>query len=178
MKPEIPISVNKDTGVWSTDGLEMLYVPRHFFNNLHLDVQQALGYEKYQKILYASGHKSAYYWCDKEAKTHSLKPYDCYVHYLKRLSQRGWGLMQFEKGSLASGKVDIRIDNSVFVLHKRKFALETKQESACYLFNGWFAGAADWWANQQNLEDTFQAFESSCACKGDGNTCRFTVVRV
>ena len=42
-KPEVPIDVNASTGVWETDGLPMLYVPRHFFINNH--VLNLLGYE-------------------------------------------------------------------------------------------------------------------------------------
>ena len=36
--PEMPILVDDETGVWSTDGLPMLYVPRHFFINNHVAV--------------------------------------------------------------------------------------------------------------------------------------------
>ncbi len=43
MKPQVPIEVDETTGVWRTDGLPMLYVPRHFFMNNHLAVEQALG---------------------------------------------------------------------------------------------------------------------------------------
>ena len=38
-----PIDVDADTGVWSTNGLPMLYVPRHFFINNHLAIEAALG---------------------------------------------------------------------------------------------------------------------------------------
>ncbi len=35
MAPELPIEVDVETGVWTTDALPMLYVPRHFFINNH-----------------------------------------------------------------------------------------------------------------------------------------------
>src|SRR4051812_34754834 len=66
MRPELPIEVDADTGVWTTDGLPMLYVPRHFFTNNHLAVEAALGRERYAEILYPAGYKSAYFWCEKE----------------------------------------------------------------------------------------------------------------
>ncbi|MGF4001748.1 DUF5943 domain-containing protein, partial [Staphylococcus aureus] len=36
MQPQLPINVDPDTGVWTTDALPMLYVPRHFFTNNHV----------------------------------------------------------------------------------------------------------------------------------------------
>ncbi|MDX1465685.1 MAG: DUF5943 domain-containing protein, partial [Halomonas sp.] len=47
MAPELPIDVDAETGVWTTDALPMLYVPRHFFINNHVAVEEALGVEKY-----------------------------------------------------------------------------------------------------------------------------------
>ena len=29
--PKIPIEIDPDTGIWSTNGLPMIYMPRHFF---------------------------------------------------------------------------------------------------------------------------------------------------
>ena len=42
MKPSLPIDVDEHTGVWRTDGLPMLYVPRHFFTNNHVAIEAAL----------------------------------------------------------------------------------------------------------------------------------------
>ena len=43
MNPQVPIDVDEKTGVWTTDALPMLYVPRHFLVNNHEAVEQALG---------------------------------------------------------------------------------------------------------------------------------------
>ena len=91
MNPQVPIDVDEKTGVWTTDALPMLYVPRHFLVNNHEAVEQALGREAYAAILYAAGHKSAYYWCDREARQHGIRGVDVFAHYLTRISQRGWG---------------------------------------------------------------------------------------
>ncbi|SAL58520.1 V4R domain-containing protein [Caballeronia choica] len=45
MQPQLPIDVDPQTGVWTTDALPMLYVPRHFFTNNHIAVEEALGRE-------------------------------------------------------------------------------------------------------------------------------------
>ena len=65
--PEMPINVDDETGVWTTDALPMLYVPRHFFVNNHMAIEEEIGAEKYAEILYKAGYKSAHYWCEKEA---------------------------------------------------------------------------------------------------------------
>ena len=62
MQPQLPIDVDPATGVWSTDGLPMIYVPRHFFVNNHVEVEAALGREVYSNSLYAAGRRSAGYW--------------------------------------------------------------------------------------------------------------------
>ena len=49
--PELPIEVDDDTGVWTTNNLPMLYVPRHFFLNNHMMVEAAIGREAYAEAL-------------------------------------------------------------------------------------------------------------------------------
>jgi hypothetical protein len=92
MTPQVPIDVDEDTGVWTTDGLPMIYVPRHFFVNNHVEVERVLGRDAYASSLYEAGYRSAHFWCKKEAATHSLRGMAVFEHYLRRLSQRGWGL--------------------------------------------------------------------------------------
>ena len=116
MQPQVPIEVDEATGVWTTDGLPMLYVPRHFFVNNHTAIEEALGREKYATLLYDAGYKSAYFWCASEAKTHGLSGLPVFEHYLKRLSQRGWGQFRFQTADAKTGAAEIRLENSLFVL--------------------------------------------------------------
>jgi hypothetical protein len=118
MRPELPIEVDADTGVWTTDGLPMLYVPRHFFTNNHIAVEAALGRDRYSEILYPAGYKSAFFWCEKESKTHGLSGLPVFEHYLKRLSQRGWGRFSFLSADVATGNAEIALKNSSFVLQQ------------------------------------------------------------
>jgi membrane dipeptidase len=118
MQPQLPINVDPDTGVWTTDALPMLYVPRHFFTNNHVAVEEALGVEAYAQILYKAGYKSAYHWCDKEAKLHGLTGMAVFEHYLKRLSQRGWGLFSIIEADPASARAKIELRHSSFVLQQ------------------------------------------------------------
>jgi hypothetical protein len=172
MKPQVPIEVDEATGVWTTDGLPMLYVPRHFFVNNHTAIEEALGREKYATLLYDAGYKSAYFWCASEAKTHGLSGLPVFEHYLKRLSQRGWGQFKFAAVNAKSGAAEIRLDNSLFVLAQAANVAQAGRAGAgaaaaadtarprgsgnlpaagqplagtrCYMFSGWFAGAMDW----------------------------------
>lgn len=89
--PEMEIKVDSETGVWVTDALPMLYVPRHFFINNHTAIAESLGDDMYAEILYKAGYQSAHYWCEKEAEKHGLSGDAVFEHYMKRLSQRGWG---------------------------------------------------------------------------------------
>src|ERR1700759_597191 len=136
MKPQLPIEVDEDTGVWSTDGLPMLYVPRHFFTNNHVAIEAARGRERYAQQLYEAGYKSAFYWCAKESVTHGLSGLAVYEHYLKRLSQRGWGLFAFESADPETGHATISLRHSSFVLQQPEAS-----GKLCYMFAGWFSGA-------------------------------------
>ncbi|ARS52841.1 4-vinyl reductase [Kushneria konosiri] len=136
--PELPIEVDSETGIWTTDALPMLYVPRHFFINNHMAIEEALGAEKYAEILYHAGYKSAWHWCEKEAELHGLEGVDVFEHYMKRLSQRGWGLFITEEIDLEAGTARVRLEHSAFVYQMGK--VDRKVE---YMFTGWFAGAMD-----------------------------------
>ncbi|MEM4988883.1 DUF5943 domain-containing protein [Collimonas sp. H4R21] len=172
MQPQLPIEVDASTGVWTTDKLPMLYVPRHFFTNNHTAVEAALGREEYAEILYQAGHKSAYFWCEKEARQHGMSGLDVYKHYLKRLSQRGWGLFSFTEVDAAKASASIKLLNSSFVLQQPE-----AHGKLCYMFAGWFAGAMDWVS-----DTTGNPLRSSCSetqCGGEGHDhCVFTVTAV
>jgi hypothetical protein len=138
LAPALPIEVDSETGVWTTDALPMLYVPRHFFINNHVAVEEALGAEKYAEILYHAGYKSAWHWCEKEAECHGIEGVAVFEHYMNRLSQRGWGLFLTEQIDLDSGTAQVRLEHSAFVYQLGKTG--NKEE---YMFTGWFAGAMD-----------------------------------
>ncbi len=138
MAPELPIEVDSETGVWTSDALPMLYVPRHFFINNHQAIEEELGPDRYAEILYKAGYKSAWHWCEKEAELHGLSGVDVFEHYMKRLSQRGWGKFITEEIDLDTGRCRVRLEHSAFVYHYGK--VNRKIE---YMFTGWFAGAMD-----------------------------------
>ena len=176
MKPLVPINVDEVTGEWKTNDLPMLYVPRHFFINNHKAIETELGLKRYSKILYSAGYKSAYYWCGAEAKTHQLNGINVFHHYLKSLSQRGWGLFSFIDDNLDSLK--IMVAHSAFVKYEKQFNANVDVgHKVCYMFGGWFAGAADWVAQDLALSAGFVGFEESCVCSANSEYCVFIIKR-
>ncbi len=161
--PEMPILVDDETGVWTTDALPMLYVPRHFFVNNHMAIEEEMGAERYAQILYKAGYKSAYYWCEKEAEAHGIEGDAVFEHYMNRLSQRGWGIFTIEHLNIAEGSARVRLDNSAFVYQYGKV-----NRKVDYMFTGWFAGAIDQIAQslgytvQTQAEQVQSAAEDGC----------------
>ncbi|MEO9654882.1 DUF5943 domain-containing protein [Marinomonas sp.] len=163
--PEMPIQVDDETGVWSTDALPMLYVPRHFFVNNHMGIEAEIGAERYAEILYKAGYKSAYYWCEKEAELHGFTGDEVWHHYLKRLSQRGWGFFITEELDVASGTAKVRLENSAFVYQYIKELGGKNNEKVDYMFTGWFAGALDQIAQSQGLAVRTKAVQTQSAAQ-------------
>jgi len=159
LKPEVPIEVDPGTGEWSVDGVPMILVPRHFFLNNHLAVESALGAEKYAALLFHAGHKSAHVWCEKEAKTHGLQGTAVFHHYMKRLSQRGWGQFRVESLDPQAGRARVQVRHSVF-------ARERDGAKRCYMFRGWFPGALEF-----VMGGRLKLTSSELQCAAEGAEC-------
>ncbi|MBZ5875590.1 MULTISPECIES: 4-vinyl reductase [Chromohalobacter] len=171
MAPELPIEVDRETGVWTTDALPMLYVPRHFFINNHVAVEEALGVETYADILYHAGYKSAWHWCEKEAELHGLEGEAVFEHYMTRLSQRGWGLFITEDIDLDAGTAQVRLEHSAFVYQLGKVGRKIE-----YMFTGWFAGAMDQILEARGSDLRTIAEQTQSAAEEGCDVGRFTVV--
>lgn len=169
-KPQVPIDVDPETGIWRTDSLPMLYVPRHFFINNHEAVEAALGRKGYAAQLYDAGYKSAFYWCEQESATHGLGGIDVFHHYLRRLSQRGWA--QFDGAG-----IDAETGCGAIIVRHSCFVEQAGAEAGrklCYMFAGWFPGALDWVGQDTGLNYRVTSQESQCAGEGFAH-CVFAV---
>jgi hypothetical protein len=167
--PEVPIEVDPETGVWRTDGLPMIYLPRHFLVNNHKAVEEALGVEAYRSILRIATDKSAYDWCVAEALTHGLSSEETFRHYFRRLSQRGWGQFSIERLDIAHGEVSMRLDNSVFVLESQT----PTNKMTCYMFEGFVTGAMRYVLGASGSANAASCIETQCAANGNHEHCRF-----
>src|ERR1043166_5189805 len=119
-KPQVDILVDDLTGRWSVDALPMILVPQHFFLNNHRAIEAVLGPERLAEVLRPAGYRSAYYWCEREAAHHRLRGLDVFHHYMRRLTQPGWGQFKPEDIDLDAGRALIRVDNSAFVDDTRR----------------------------------------------------------
>ncbi|WP_010100255.1 DUF5943 domain-containing protein [Verminephrobacter aporrectodeae] len=170
MTPQLPIDVAADSGIWTTDGLPMIYMPRHFFVNNHVETEAVVGRERYAPALYKAGHRSAHFWCQQEAVTHGLKGLAVYRHYLQRLSQRGWGQFAFLHADADTGCAQVRVAHSVFVLAQGIAGVPVRRDRICYAFAGWFAGAMDWVLESGGSRLRTTCAEDRCAAEHAGHT--------
>jgi len=165
-RPEVDIDVDPETGIWRTDGLPMLYLPRHFMVNNHVAVEEALGLEAYRAILRIATDKSAVHWCKSTAKTLSLSPIETFHRYFKRLSQRGWGQFTVDEIDAGNRHGTISLRNSIFILEQ-----QSASRAVCYMFEGFMTGALRY------LLDADTATMINCEeqlCAATGHThCRF-----
>jgi predicted hydrocarbon binding protein len=166
--PEVPIDVDPETGIWRTDGLPMVYLPRHFLVNNHVAIEEALGRDAYRAILHTATEKSAIHWCRAEAKTHNLSAEATFRHYFKRLSQRGWGQFSVDQLDTQARRGEISLRNSVF-------ALEAKGDAPlCYMFEGFMTGAFRFLLEAEGQEAAVSCTETHCAGDSVHSDCSFS----
>jgi len=161
-QPQIPIDVDAHTGIWRTDGLPMMYLPRHFMVNMQQTIEAAMGIEAYRSILYRSCHLSALQWCRVEARTHGLTPEETFRHYLKRMSQRGHGQVEATLLDIEAGRAEIIVQNSAYALG---YGAEAGRR-VCYVFEGSFAGGMAYVLEASGRPGDPVCHETACLAEG------------
>ncbi|TMV83848.1 hypothetical protein FGG78_22275 [Thioclava sp. BHET1] len=172
MQPAVQIDVDETSGIWRTDGLPMVYVPRHFMVNMHNEIEQALGREAYAEVLDRSGAKSALHWCRRQAELRGDTPQEIVAFYLERLSQRGWGRFAIE--TLDTDKLTARVtlEESIYVHEVHCTATAT----TCYIFEGFLIGAMQFLCATKGIEPkSITCTEVACAALG-APLCRFELI--
>jgi predicted hydrocarbon binding protein len=168
--PAVPIDVDETSGIWRTDGLPMVYLPRHFLVNNHLAVEAALGREAYRAVLRTATAKSAVEWCRAQVRDKGLQPEATFRHYFQRLSQRGWGLFSIDELDIAGCRGSISLKNSIFALESR----QRPGQRVCYMFEGFITGAFGFLLGSPNAKSMrVECEEAYCACEGRHDGCRF-----
>jgi predicted hydrocarbon binding protein len=100
---------------------------------------------------------------------HGLHGLAMFEHYLRRLSQRGWGLFSFEQVDHTTGEARIALCHSAFALQQPR-----AKGKLCYMFAGWFSGAMDWVGYDTTSPYKTQSHEYQCAGEGHDH-CVFSV---
>ncbi len=169
--PDVPIEVDDDTGVWTTDGLPMLYVPQHFFVNNHRAIEEQLGAEALAELLFDPGYRSAWTWCEHESAEQQLVGEAVFRHYMRRLSQRGWAQFSIEHLDSRLGEARIRVDHSAFVAQYG----DDVGRPVCYMFAGWLSGSLEWVMSDLGKPISLRAEEVACAAEVGHQHCLFEV---
>jgi Domain of unknown function (DUF5943)/V4R domain len=170
MEPTVPIDVDEASGIWRTDGMPMVYLPRHFLVNNHNAVETVLGRHAYRAVLRPATARSAIEWCETQVRGKGLDPEQTFRHYFQRLSQRGWGQFSVDELDIISRRGSISLRNSVFALESRP----RPDQSVCYMFEGFIAGAfAFLLGNSSSTSSKIECSETQCACEGPHSHCRF-----
>jgi predicted hydrocarbon binding protein len=169
-QPQVPIDVDPETGIWRTDGLPMMYLPRHFMVNMQQAIEGAMGIAAYRAILYAACELSALQWCRAEARTHGLTAVETLRHYFNRMSQRGHGQVSLEALDEAAGTASIIVRNSAYALGYGPQA----GRRVCYVFEGSFAGGMRYVLEQAGRGGEPVCRETACLAEG-APECRFDV---
>jgi hypothetical protein len=143
-KPQVDIQVDDITGRWSVDTLPMILMPQHFYLNNHYAV---------------------------EAAHHGLSGVEVFRHYMRRITQRGWG--QFEVLDILpeAGTAHVRLRNSAMVDEARR----NSGRKLCYMFAAWLEGSLEYVAVSAGRKQTLKARELYCEAEGEHDHCLFEV---
>ncbi len=167
--PDLEIDVEPGTGIWRTDGVPMIYLPRHFLVNNHKATEAALGRDAYAAMIRIATDKSAFDWCSIQSQRGGASKEAVFRLYFKRLSQRGWGRFEIETLDAQGGKASLRLDQSVFVLEEKT----PSGQALCYMFEGFVTGALRFLLGDGKPASSFHCDETQCAGHGQGAFCRF-----
>ena len=170
--PAVAIDVDEDSGIWRTDGLPMVYLPRHFLVNNHVAVEQALGLQTYRTILHAATRKSAVHWCETTAAKYGMEREATFRFYFERLSQRGWGQFGIDRLDLAANRASLTLRNSVFALEQKG----SRDGPVCYMFEGFLSGAFHFLLGPDAAGKRIECKEVQCCVGGAHEHCRLDVV--
>lgn len=169
----VPVDYDPETGRWSVDGQPMILLPRHYYVFIQMELEQRFGIAAAAELFRAAAARAARLWCEREAKTHGLGGVEVFRHYLKRLSERGYGRLTIEAVDAAAGSARIRLEHSCYALEYGTNA----GRKTCYAFGGMFMGAMEYVAAAAGLASpTLAAEEIECQAEG-APCCRFAVGR-
>lgn len=166
----VPVVVDPVTGAWSVDGQPVILVPRHFWALIQMEGERRFGVAGMKAVFEAATGQAARIWCEREAKTHGLLGVEVFRHYLKRITERGYGQFTIESIDAQSGTASIRLDHSVYAAEYGRNA----GREVCYMFTSAFAGGMEYVAQSEGRPRRFACLEVQCAATG-ADCCRFEV---
>jgi hypothetical protein len=168
--PEVPIDVDPDTGIWRTDGMPMIYLPRHFLVNLLKTMEGEVGSARFRELFYGSAELSARQWCAAEARTHGLSPLATFHHYLRRMGSRGHGRFELTRLDRDARRAEVVARNSAIALG---YGPQTGRK-VCAILEGSFAGGLGHVLEGEGIAGKPDCVEVACLAEGHPE-CRFAL---
>ncbi len=167
----VPVVVDPETGGWSVDGQPMILIPRHYYVFIQMEMEKRFGIAATAELFHTAAARAARLWCEREALSHGLAGVEVFCHYLKRLTERGYGRFAVEAVDARAGRAAIRLEHSCYAL---EYGAGAKRRT-CYAFGGMFIGAMEYLAAAAGLaEPRLMAEETQCRAEGAA-CCRFEV---
>lgn len=170
--PEVLIDVEAETGIWRTDGVPMVYTPRMFLVNMQRAMEEAMGEGAVRDMLLRSAVTSAVQWCRGQAEATGLGGEEVLRHYLRRLSQRGFGRLELAALDVAAGTGTVLVRHSAFALG---YGPGTGRP-VCHMFTGSFAGGMRHVLQAAGVAGEVVCEEMECVAAGAPH-CRFELRR-
>lgn len=169
MLSELPLAVNvdPDTGTWSVDDFPMILLPRHYWAAIMEAVESRCGEQETAQIYFDATYRSAYVWCQQEALTHQLTGVAVFHHYMRRMSERGWGRFSVASVDPISGQAHVVLAHSAIAL-----ARPDAGRATCHSFNGALCGSMEYVAESAGRTLSLHAVETECLANGDAR-CSF-----
>ena len=158
----VPVRVDPLTGAWSVDGQPMLLVPRHYWGFIQQAMEDRLGLDAARELIWEPGYRAAQVWCEREAKTHGLSGVEVFRHYMKRMSERGYGQLTIRTIDPDSGSAEIRFDHSVYVAEYGQVG-----RPVCYRCEGPIAGGMEYVARAAGRTLRLAVEEVRCVSAGN-----------
>jgi predicted hydrocarbon binding protein len=173
LAPPVAIEIDETTGHWVSDGLPMVFTPRHFFMSMVEAMEAAVGPAAAATHLYDAGFRSAETWCRLERERTGMGAIEVVHFYLERLSQRGWGRFALSDLDPATGTGTVTLHHSSFVAHYGSDA----GRKVCGLCAGWAPGALTAAGTSLGRPWRLRGAETQCAAEGHTH-CEFSVTAV
>jgi predicted hydrocarbon binding protein len=99
---------------------------------------------------------------------------EVFHHYMRRITQRGWGQFDVLDVAPEAGTAHVRLRNSAMVDEAHR----NSGRKVCYMFASWLEGSLEYVAASAGRKQSLKAREVYCQAEGTHDHCLFEVTPV